>query len=299
MLLPGGLSSLILGFGKSALRLAGSTTFGRGSLAESLTRIGRRFARWLYIYSVTIVDVEGFRLRVPTEFAQLVRRGYEDYTTRLFRETVREGSCVVDVGAHIGLYTLLASRGAGSTGRVYAFEPAPVNFHILLANLKTNNSRNVTAYNVALLDREGPVKLVLGTSTGWNSLFKHPMVQSSLGTVTVAGARGDSILLGAGIERVDVVKIDVEGAEVLVLRGLERILEQSPHCVLFIELNPACLRSAGFSEVELLSELARQGFQAQVIDEDMKRLVPLTLGLINEALERDPYWYCNLYCRRR
>ena len=192
-----------------------------------------------------------------------VTDGYEPGTSAIFEKAIRRGDVILDIGANVGFYTLAAARAAGQGGRVYAFEPSPENLEILKRNTALNRHTNVSCLGDALGDETGERQLIIADSPDCNS-FKVNAYHSAKGTVRVNCTTVDSFLAGG---RADVVKVDVEGAEVSVLRGMQRTLERNRCIRLFVELNPASLEAAGVSGTELFEILKEAGFLVWLIDE--------------------------------
>ncbi len=141
---------------------------------------------------------------------------YEEEQTRLFRAMVRPGHTVLDVGAHVGYYTLLASELAGVTGQVVAFEPDPDNVRFLERHVRLNRCVNVTVERAAVAASDGEASFERGSGTGTGHL-------GAAGDLTVRTLALDAYVRRHGL-RPDVVKIDVEGAEAEVLAGAESML---------------------------------------------------------------------------
>lgn len=140
---------------------------------------------------------------------------HERTLLRLLEREVSAGAVVWDIGAHIGYVALALSRFAGPAGRVYAFEPLPENLRRLRANLAANDASNVEARGLALGDRRGVVRLVRSRSTLMASIVR---AEESAGEILAPLDTVDG-LVALGLRPPDVLKIDVEGAEALVLRG--------------------------------------------------------------------------------
>lgn len=136
---------------------------------------------------------------------------YEPEQTRLFQEHVGEGATVFDVGAHVGYYTVLSAVLVGVTGRVRSFEPNPVNCDFLRRHVSLNRLGNAGIENVAVSDSNGTASFAFGTGSGTGRLAAD-------GTLEVRTVRLDDYCSEHDI-RPDFVKIDVEGAELSVLRG--------------------------------------------------------------------------------
>jgi FkbM family methyltransferase len=150
---------------------------------------------------------------------------------RFVERFVKPGMIVLDVGAHAGFYTLLTSKLVGRSGRVFAFEPSPREREYLFRHLRLNRCRNVTVEPVALSDRRGDGELfVFDRATGCNSF--HPGDRRGAQVVTVPITTLDDLFAAGVFTTVDVVKMDIEGAELPALRGAERI---------FRDLRPALL----------------------------------------------------------
>jgi FkbM family methyltransferase len=139
-----------------------------------------------------------------------------------FRSLVRPGGVAVDVGANWGLHSLYLSRLVGKDGLVIAVEPFPPAFRELQWHLGANECFNVRALPVALSDRDGKSSFLPGESSSAGRLGDEP-TEAAADTATVVVTRTlDAVVEEAGLTRLDLVKIDVEGAEGRVLRGAER-----------------------------------------------------------------------------
>jgi FkbM family methyltransferase len=242
--------------------------------------------------------VDGFRMFGATShqryLARLRRGRAEPFTVHLFREHVRPGVAVVDIGAYLGYYTLLGARGVGSTGKVHAFECDPVNHRFLLHNLRLNGFRGaVVASSSAVSDRVGSLPFfVRGWDLSVGSLWQETGAKA---VVEVASTTLDQELGG---QPVDVLKMDIEGGEPRALEGMEATIALSPNLVMFVECNPNALAASGSSAVELIERLRELGFHVNEIDEKRHvcRSISKTL-LVGERVE-DPKFSVNLYCTK-
>lgn len=154
---------------------------------------------------------------------------------------VREGDIVIDIGAHIGHYTLIASKRAGHTGKVVAIEAHPYNFEILKRNIKLNKLTNVTALNVAAYSSEGWVKLYMKNVTPGYTIY-HTLVSKRFDQIDfleIYASTLDRIVTRNQISPSEInwIKIDVEGAELEVLRGAKNVLSKSKNITLLIEIH--------------------------------------------------------------
>lgn len=153
---------------------------------------------------------------------------YELDTTQYFKKNIMTGMTVVDVGANLGYFTRLASSLVGPTGNVYAFEPDADNFLLLKKN--TEHLKNVHIIQSAVSDTEGTVTLYLSNKMGMHSLLEK---NGSGRSVTVPCTTLDQLYKKTDIH---FIKIDVEGAEGAVFRGMEKLLESKP--IIVFEYNP-------------------------------------------------------------
>ncbi len=143
---------------------------------------------------------------------------YEREQSRLFRELLRPGDTVLDVGGHVGYYTLLSSVLVGERGTVWAFEPNPRNAGFLRRHAEINGRRNVRVTQAAVSDREGTARFDFGTGSGTGHLAEG-------GALEVRTVALDEFCREHAL-RPSAVKIDVEGAELAVLRGGEETLRR-------------------------------------------------------------------------
>ena len=170
---------------------------------------------------------------------------------RYFRP--RAGEVVVDVGAHVGKYAVVAARHVGEQGKVVAIEAHPDNFQALLHNLILNDLHNVTPLNVAAYSEDGKTMRLFGH---WDSAYTLKAWNET--AVRVETRTVDSLLREYGIDRADWVKIDVEGAELEVLAGMRWTIENSPNLRVLVEVAPTTESEidrslAGFSKRRISS----------------------------------------------
>jgi FkbM family methyltransferase len=170
---------------------------------------------------------------------------------------LKRGHVFIDVGAHMGLYTLWAAKIVGEDGLVVAIEPHPINCCMLLHNVQINGLKNVIVVNAAAWSDTTECKMWLAPESGGHSVTEH--VSS---TYIVVRARAlDDILREFNIAHVDFIKIDVEGAEVHVLKGMTRTLQKNkPKLILESRLRnlnkvKSILSEAGYSVVEIPGSL--------------------------------------------
>jgi FkbM family methyltransferase len=189
------------------------------------------------------------RMFLPPEWrgiAKLVFAFRENYERELIylSKILSPGNVFIDVGANIGIYSLAASRLVGETGRVLAFEPSVQSLPVLERNIGLNRLTNVRTFPVALAQNSGRAWLHRGPNPSLNSLGKDPSWKED-GEAIVTETL-DKALNRAGIHRVSVIKMDVQGAEELVLRGARETLS-SEHPVIIFEVWPEGASLLGLS----------------------------------------------------
>lgn len=217
------------------------------------------------------IECPGFRLLVNSKdegiVPYLLTEGiYDPSLTSLFKTLIRPGMTVFDVGANFGYFTLIAAQCVGNNGRVFAWEPEPDNYNLLVRNIELNRCINVTALPLALSDREGQVSLYLDKANlGCHSVSKEN-VSSPGGFRQVQATTLDRFVDKLGPNnRVDVIKMDVQGAEGLVIAGGDETLRRNDVKML-MEFWPAGLRKVGTEPAALLRKLQGLGFQIAVVE---------------------------------
>ena len=171
---------------------------------------------------------------------------WEPHVTEAFRARLGAGDICVDIGAHVGYYTLLASTLVGPTGHVYAFEPSPGVYRALEQNVARNGVTNVTALNIAAgADGSTGVLYELAEGSSGNSSLSPRLLDSphagtadDYASVEVEICAADARVPAEELARVRMIKVDVEGYEVEALRGVERILDAGAPVAVIVELSP-------------------------------------------------------------
>jgi FkbM family methyltransferase len=248
----------------------------------------------------------GSRLRVRTgdQIGRVlaVSGVWEPNVTAAFRSALGPGDVCLDIGAHIGYFTLLASRLVGSAGHVYAFEPSPANYESLRANLSRNRATNVTALRFAVGEAQARALLraAPGTNTGRATLRDVRPNRAPIGDagVMVDVRPATDVIREGDLRRIRVIKVDVEGYEVEVLRGLGPVLDLGDPLALFVEFNPEW--SGADDAVRFLDELRREhGFALKRLGAGytLETLFPATPAAPVDIAEVPPH-ECDLLLTR-
>jgi FkbM family methyltransferase len=197
-----------------------------------------------------------------------VYRVHEPCTSHLLRNCLEPGMTVVDIGCNIGYYALLEAEKVGPTGKVIAIEPEPENARLFLHNLQANGYQNVVFHQVAISDRNGTFALRVSEKSNRHSLHSVPWPTTDL---PVSVRTLDSLIAKDPPKSLDLVRMDLEGHEVVVLHGmLETIERYSPR--LLIEIHPDLIGTEGV--VEWLGSLKDLGYRPEWLF-DQERDIPL------------------------
>ena len=221
-----------------------------------------------------------------------VYAAYKAYADRAERKVLRQilvpGAVAVDAGANIGIYSQFLARCVGPTGAVYSFEPAPENFERLRAAAR--GFPNMHIVQAAVGERTGQADLYLSDTLNVDhrSYLTHGSERRIVRTEMIA--LDDYFKPG---QRVDLIKMDVQGYELHALRGAGRVLADNPTAKLLLELWPYGLKQAGTDWVELIDVLTRKDMTASEVTR--RGLIPLRSSSISE----DPDFYVNLFASQR
>jgi FkbM family methyltransferase len=198
-------------------------------------------------------------------FCTYVDGRYEPNEMHAVAGTLRPGMCFVDVGANQGLFTLLAAAAVGPSGTVHAFEPSPRERAHLQSNIELNSLTNVHVYPVALGSAHSTASLSVSDREhpGHNTLGGFSYRETSQAySIEVAVQTLDEVVDREGLNRIDLMKIDVEGSETAVMRGAVETLRRF-RPVIIAEANETALGQMGSSTKELLDLIRGQGYEVQ------------------------------------
>jgi FkbM family methyltransferase len=250
-------------------------------MRSPLRRLTRRLAKSTLELVLPIAEsATGFRTArgdyLPNRIKILIGR-YEVAERNLMQPFLKPGQVIVDVGANVGYMSRFFAQSVGPTGKVCAFEPNPMIFSLLKRNV--SKFKHAFAHNVALSTGAGEAQLFLAGRDHSVASFAreysatHVFYQDSgeLNSVSVKLVNGDDFLSKIDIDKIDVLKIDVEGWELNVLDGLERTIAASPNLTIFCEFNPAAQECAGHNKTELLNWFFDRGFSVSCPEHNQLR----------------------------
>ncbi len=185
-------------------------------------------------------------------------KAWEPNETSWFLKRVRQGAVVVDVGANVGYYTLIAGKIVGAEGRVYAFEPDPVAFSILERNVRLNGLTNVVLEQKAASNEAGSIRLYLSKENRGDHRIFDP--GESRQSIEIEAVALDDYFDGRE-SRVDFVKVDTQGAEAVIVDGLDRLIRENDRIELVVEFWPKALDQFGRDSDAFLAKLEGYGFR--------------------------------------
>lgn len=267
-------------------------------MLEHIGLLRRPALWWLSRRHPRTYEVDGCTYEVdPRDFGVSLELhatgGYEEGTRHFCLEAIEPGMTFIDIGAHVGLFTIPIAQRVGERGRVFAFEPNPSNRELLERNLSGNDIDHVRVLPSAVSDAAGTMKLHCSPyNTGDHQLYYTGRGRDAIDVEVVSL---DGFLEEQGGE-VDLVKMDVQGAEAKVIAGMERTIEGNPGIIMVIELSPWMLEDIGDDPLALLEGLEGRGFSLATMEEGTGIL---TGGSCREILERCAKGsYLNLVARR-
>ncbi len=230
----------------------------------------------------------------PVVSGALMLGAYEPFFAHEWRKAITPNMTIVDIGANIGYYTIIASAHV-KEGRVIAYEPEPVNVSFLKQSIAFNNCTNITLIESGLGDTDESRDLYLDSDNkGKHTLL--PGEQKGAVKIRIPLTTLDHSLDTLGITRVDLIKMDIEGWEVKALRGMRETLRRD-HPILFFEYAPNRIRETGEDPLLIFETLRQEGYDFAVINEKTKCLEPLPRPDKLSLTLRGPDAYINIYAR--
>lgn len=209
---------------------------------------------------VLTIDIGGNKYQITSDddYLEHIRNGFEPETVSLFRALLKGGETVLDVGANIGCTSLLFSESAE---HVYAFEPSPTTFSFLQKNVSGSQPSNISLFNIGLGEEPAQSTLTFSSSNRSGGFVSDQTKASEAGHTTenIVIRKTDEIVETNGIEKVDFIKLDVEGFEASVLRGATQTLARD-RPIVALELNHWCLNAFQRTSIPDFFDLLRSVF---------------------------------------
>lgn len=216
---------------------------------------------------------------------------YESRETSFIEQEISEGEVVVDIGAHIGYYTLIFARLVGPTGKVIAFEPDPDTFNLLKKNIEVNGYENVVAINKGVAQSPSKQKLYRCSENSSDQMIYNN--DEGRNFIEVDCVSLDSYLQG---EKVDFIKMDIQGGEAHAIEGWVDTLNSNPNLRILMEFSAQLIRKAGKDPLETISSLYKKGFHLRVFGGDERDYISVNDFFLDYPCHKE--WNINIFLRR-
>ncbi len=248
----------------------------------------------------TSIELDGFRLYLNPEdqgVSDTLAREHiwEALETQLVKDEIHEGDTVLDIGANIGYYTLLFSRIVGEKGRVFSFEPDPTNFALLERNVATNGCANVTLVQKAVSNKTGETLLYLSRANrGDHRIYRS--IDEDREAIVIRATTLDAFF-GGWRDKINFIKMDIQGAEGAALEGMTHLLEGNRHVKILTEFWPVGLTRFGTEPGQYLASLLLHGFNLYQIDYE-ERVERISIPSLLAKYTVEGSHYTSLFCTR-
>jgi FkbM family methyltransferase len=205
---------------------------------------------------------------------------FEKEYIRYIKNCLLPGDTAIDVGAHVGQYSLIAAKLVGSKGKVYSFEPNSITAECLRRNIKLNSFYNIKVIQKAVTSKMGKriyyPSLDKGNIGSGTLVCRQPVSDNSFnlsGNLEVDSISLDEYSANNGIDQCRLLKIDVEGYEMEVLKGAEKLLERNPDIIIMCELSDENLSFMGIVSRDVIDYMSDLGFECYMFSKYINRLV--------------------------
>ena len=196
------------------------------------------------------------------------QKNYEFNETKLVKELIKPGWTVIDIGANFGWYSIHFSQLVGQNGRVFAFEPVSETYEELNSNIKLNSSQNIKVFNFALGNKDGTISFGVPTFDGGSGASSEFLKYSKRIRTTMRQL--DDIMKEQNINKIDFIKADIEGGELNMLKGAEKLLEHFKPKILIEIVDVHCQRF-GHSPVDVYQFLINKGYNGLFIGNEYSK----------------------------
>lgn len=221
-----------------------------------------------------------------------IQKSHDPVQTSLVKKLIKNGDIVLDIGAHIGYYTLIFASLTGPKGKVFAFEPAPDNFEILNRNVLVNNYKNVVLINKAASDiSKGTFLYISKTSQADHKTYDDNKNRNS---INVNSLNLDNYFKNIQ-KRIDFVKIDAQGFEYKILEGMKTIIKTNKKLKILTEFCPEGITKTGKDPKQFLKILSDSGYKLFDINEYTGKIRKVSSS---QLLEKYNLTVTNILCLR-
>ena len=223
-----------------------------------------------------------------------IRGTHEPLETEIVKKEIKSGDVVLDIGAHIGYYTLIFANLVGEEGKVFAFEPDPTNFSLLKKNVEINGHKNVELIQQAVSNETGKIRLYLSSEAHDHKIYdSHDGRQS----IEIEATRLDDYFRDYN-GKIDFIKIDVQGAEGRAIQGMLNLLKKNYNVKIVMEFVPVKIKTSGVEPEEFLKLLTGLSFKLYEIVEREKKIKPANIPELLEIYAPEKNKLKNLLCLR-
>jgi FkbM family methyltransferase len=235
----------------------------------------------------------GFKLNYIKDDYSLIdfiktNNDYEGATRKVVERILKKGDIFLDLGSHIGFYALIAARIVSESGHVYAFEPTPATRDTLNKNIIDNNLSNIiTVESFGISDRSEKVYFIVNSNSSECNKISRSGIESE-NIITIKTISVDDYAILNNIQKIDLVKMDIEGAEYQAIMGMRKIISENPDIKLIFEYNKKILDENDSSGVKIFNLLKELGFNKFTI---------IYRGEIDIDIQRD-FELIDLYSKR-
>ncbi len=262
----------------------------RSKLIISIGRIIHSFSK------SNFVEIEGRKMFTQNNdgLALSIFKIYEPNQTEIVKKYVRKGDIVIDIGAHVGYYTLLMAQLVGENGKVYSFEPDPVNFQLLKKSVEINGFENVILIQKAVSNITNKVKLFLGDDDSAINRIYDAKLGDAKESIDVESITIDEYFK-ENDELINFIKIDSEGSEVKIVNGMKQFLSRNKELVMMTEFFPFLIKKSGDEPNQYLKSLEKSGFNLyNILDKNEKTNKINSENFLESGINSE---YCtNLLC---
>jgi len=189
---------------------------------------------------------------------------WDERGLNFLKNNLKEGDVFVDVGANIGCYSMVAAKLVGKTGSVHSFEPVTKVFGKLQQNILLNKLDNITANKKAVFESSGNIELYVSSNenAGMSSIFHHDTESGEIEKTEAVSL--DDYFADPDIQKISMIKIDIEGAELFALKGMKTILDKF-RPVIIMEVSEAVIKNSGIEGKESLEFLKSHNYEIRRI----------------------------------
>ena len=277
---------------KKSFKIFIGTNIGRYGIVRKLQRFANSNLKpdW--------VEIEGEKMYLDEADALCLSINgiHEKMLTNLIKKEIHSGDVVLDIGAHIGYYTLQFANLVGPTGKVYAFEPEPKNFELLKKNVQINKHDNVVLIQKIVSDKDGIVEFFISKfdSIG-NKLFKSNEAGSS---IKIESTTLDEYFKDLK-KKIDFIKMDIQGGEGKAILGMKNLLKENKNLKIIQEWWPDALKQNHANPEDHLKFLRHIGYKFYEIDSSIKKdILPTTIEQLLEKYPNSLIEDINLFCKK-